>query len=86
MAYIGKRPQDTFPAGNAVTATTIAANAVTASEIAINAVDTSAIADGAVTNAKLAAMKLKQGLTQKQEVGVGAVHLGLQNTVISNVL
>ena len=31
MAYIGKRPQDTFPAGNAVTATTIAANAVTAS-------------------------------------------------------
>ena len=55
MAYIGKRPQDTFPAGNAVTATTIAANAVTASEIAINAVDTSAIADGAVTNAKLAA-------------------------------
>ncbi len=55
MAYIGKRPQDTFPAGNAVTATTIAANAVTASEIAINAVDTSAIADGAVTAAKLAA-------------------------------
>jgi hypothetical protein len=39
-----------------------------------------------VTNAKLAAMKLKQGLTQKEEVGVGAVHLGLQNTVISNVL
>ena len=55
MAYIGKRPQDTFPAGNAVTATTIAANAVTASEIAINAVDTSAITDGAITNAKLAA-------------------------------
>ena len=41
-----------------------------------------------ITNAKLAAMKLKQGLTQKEEVGVGvgAVHLGLQNTVISNVL
>ena len=55
MAYIGKRPQDTFPAGNAVTATTIAANAVTASELAINAVDTNAIADGAVTAAKLAA-------------------------------
>jgi hypothetical protein len=48
MAYIGKRPQDTFPAGNAVTATTIAANAVGASELAINAVDTSSIADGAV--------------------------------------
>ena len=55
MAYIGKRPQDTFPAGNAVTATSIAANAVGASELAINAVDTSSIADGAVTNAKLAA-------------------------------
>ena len=39
-----------------------------------------------ITHAKLAAMKLKQGLTQKEEVGVGAVHLGLQNTVISNVL
>lgn len=39
-----------------------------------------------VTNAKLAAMKLKQRLTQKQEVGVGAVHLGLQNTIISNVV
>ena len=39
-----------------------------------------------ITNAKLAAMKLKQGLTQKQEVGVGAVHLGLQNTIISNVV
>ena len=36
MAYIGKRPQDTFPAGNAVTATTIAANALTASEIAVS--------------------------------------------------
>jgi hypothetical protein len=54
MAYIGKRPQDTFPAGNAVTATTIAANAVGASELAINAVDTTAIADNAITAIKIA--------------------------------
>ena len=39
-----------------------------------------------ITNAKLAAMKLKQGLTQKEEVGVGAIHVGLENTVISTVL
>ena len=39
-----------------------------------------------ITNAKLAAMKLKQGLTQKEEVGAGAIHVGLHNTVISNVL
>ena len=68
MAYIGKRPQDTFPAGNAVTATTIAANAVTASEIAINAVDTSAIADGAVTNAKLADKERLANLRLREEL------------------
>jgi len=55
MAYLGKRPTDSFPINNAITSTLIAANAVGASEIAINAVDTSSIADGAVTNAKLAA-------------------------------
>ena len=37
-----------------------------------------------ITNAKIAAMKLKRG--QKEEVGAGAIHVGLHNTVISNVL
>ena len=37
-----------------------------------------------ITNAKIAAMKLKRG--QKEEVGAGAIHIGLHNTVISNVL
>ena len=54
MAYIGKRPQDTFPAGNAITATSIAANAVGTSEIANNAVTTLQIADNAVTAVKIA--------------------------------
>ena len=40
MAYIGKRPVDTFPANNAVTASIISANAVGSSEIASGGVDT----------------------------------------------
>ena len=54
MAYIGKRPTDTFPATNAVTSTVIAANAVGTSEIALNSVTTLLIADDAVTTAKIA--------------------------------
>ena len=53
MAYIGKRPQDTFPSNNSVTATIISANAVGSSEIAGNAVGTGEIAANAVTAAKL---------------------------------
>ena len=40
MAYIGKRPVDTFPANNAVTSSIISENAVASSEIATNAVTT----------------------------------------------
>ena len=53
MAYIGKRPQDTFPSNNSVTATIISANAVGSSEIAGNAVGTGEIAANAVTAAKI---------------------------------
>ena len=54
MAYIGKRPVDTFPAINAVTSTLIAENNITAREIATNAVATAALADNAVTGVKIA--------------------------------
>ena len=54
MAYIGKRPQDTFPSNNAVTSTIIAANAVSTSEIALNSITTNLIADNAVTDVKIA--------------------------------
>ena len=40
MAYIGKRPVDTFPAINAVTSTLIAENNITAREIATNTIAT----------------------------------------------
>ena len=53
MAYIGKRPVDTFPANNAVTASIISANSVGSSEIATNAVGTGEIAQNAVTAAKI---------------------------------
>ena len=62
MAYIGKRPQDTFPAGNAVTSTIIAENAVGSSEIATNAVSTLQIADNAVTGVKIA----ENGITSRE--------------------
>ena len=54
MAYIGKRPVDTFPANNAVTSSLISENAVGSSEIATNAVTTLQIADNAVTAVKIA--------------------------------
>ena len=53
MAYIGKRPIDTFPANNAVIASIIAGNAVGSSEIAANAVTATQIADNAVTATKI---------------------------------
>ena len=62
MAYIGKRPQDTFPSNNAVTSTIIAENAVGSSEIATNAVDTLQIADNAVTGVKIA----ENGITSRE--------------------
>ena len=39
MAYIGKRPVDTFPAINAVTSTLIAENNITARTIAATTLD-----------------------------------------------
>ena len=54
MAYIGKRPVDTFPANNAVTSSIISENAVSSSEIATNAVTTTQLADNAVTGVKIA--------------------------------
>ena len=54
MAYIGKRPVDTFPANNAVTASIISANAVGSSEIANSAVGVAELAADSVTGAKIA--------------------------------
>ena len=59
MAYIGKRPQDTFPSANAVTSTIIAENAVSTSEIALNSITTNLIADNAVTDVKIAENTIK---------------------------
>ena len=71
MAYIGKRPQDTFPAGNAITATSIAANAVGTSEIANNAVTTLQIADNAVT-----AVKIAENVISSRELAANTVATG----------
>jgi len=64
MAYIGKRPVDTFPAINAITTTLIADNAVTSvkiaennitsRELAGNTIATGNIADNAIGSTKIA--------------------------------
>jgi len=54
MSYIGKRPQDTFPATNAVTSTIIAENNITAREIAQNIITVAHLADNAVESVKIA--------------------------------
>jgi len=55
MAYIGKRPVDTFPAINAITSNLIAENNITAREIATGAVSTSLLAANSITSALVAA-------------------------------
>ena len=54
MAYIGKRPQDTFPATNAITTTTIADNAVISVKIAENNITSREIATDSITTIKIA--------------------------------
>jgi len=71
MAYIGKRPQDTFPATNAVTSTVIAENAVGSSEIATNAVTTLQIADNAVT-----AVKIAENVISSRELAANTIATG----------
>ena len=55
MAYIGKKPVDTFPAINAITSNLIAENNITAREIATGAVSTSLLAANSITSALVAA-------------------------------
>ena len=71
MAYIGKRPQDTFPANNAVTSSIISENAVGSSEIATNAVTTLQIADNAVT-----AVKIAENVISSRELAANTVATG----------
>ena len=64
MAYLGKRPGDTFPSDNAITNTLIADNAVTAvkiaenaltsRELAANTIATGNVADNAIDGTKIA--------------------------------
>ena len=71
MAYIGKRPVDTFPATNAITSTLISENAVGSSEIATNAVTTLQIADNAVT-----AVKIAENVISSRELAANTVATG----------
>jgi hypothetical protein len=71
MAYIGKRPVDTFPANNAITSSLISENAVGSSEIANNAVTTLQIADNAVT-----AVKIAENVISSRELAANTVATG----------
>lgn len=55
MAYIGKRPIDTFPAINGITSALIAENNITAREIASGAVSTASLAANSITHTLIAA-------------------------------
>jgi len=71
MAYIGKRPIDTFPAINAVTSTLIAENNITAREIATNTIVTLLIADNAIT-----AVKIAENSITSRELGANVIATG----------
>ena len=55
MAYIGKRPIDTFPAINAITSNLIAENNITAREIASGAISTALLGANSITSSLVAA-------------------------------
>ena len=55
MAYIGKRPTDSFPSQNAITSLLIAENNITAREIASNSISANELADNSITSDKIAA-------------------------------
>ena len=55
MAYIGKRPIDTFPAINGITSALIAENNITAREIASGAVTSASLAANSITHTLIAA-------------------------------
>ena len=53
MAYIGKRPVDTFPATNAIITNLIADNAVTAVKIAENAITSRELAANTIATGNI---------------------------------
>jgi len=54
MAYIGKKPTDSFPSQNAITSLLIAENNITAREIASNSISANELADNSIVSDKIA--------------------------------
>ena len=91
MAYIGKRPVDTFPAINGITSALIAENNITAREIASGAIGSASLAANSITHTLIAANSVDaseiktdavRGL-QIQDDAVTANHIA---TLTDNVL
>ena len=91
MAYIGKKPVDTFPAINAITADLIAENNITAREIATGAVSTSLLAANSITSALVAAnsidaSEIKTDAVRSLQIQDDAVTADQIATLTSHVL
>ena len=91
MAYIGKKPVDTFPAINAITSNLIAENNITAREIATGAVTTSLLAANSVTSALVAAnsidaSEIKTDAVRSLQIQDDAVTADQIATLTSHVL
>mgnify|MGYP005989194997 CR=1 FL=1 len=91
MAYIGKKPVDTFPAINAITSNLIAENNITAREIATGAVSTSLLAANSITSALVAAnsidaSEIKTDAVRSLQIQDDAVTADQIATLTSHVL
>ena len=79
MAYIGKRPIDTFPAINGITSALIAENNITAREIASGAISTALLGANSITSALVAANSIDA--SELKTDAVRGIHL--QNDAVN---
>ena len=91
MAYIGKRPIDTFPAINGITSALIAENNITAREIASGAISTALLGANSITSALVAAnsidaSEIKTDAVRTLQIQDDAVNAAQIGTLTSHVL
>jgi hypothetical protein len=91
MAYIGKRPTDSFPSQNAITSLLIAENNITSREIASNSISANELADNSITSDKIAAnsvdaSEIKTDAVRSLQIQDDAVTADQIATLTSHVL
>lgn len=91
MAYIGKKPTDSFPSQNAITSLLIAENNITAREIASNSISANELADNSIVSDKIAqnsvdASEIKTDAVRSLQIQDDAVTADQIATLTSHVL